>query len=91
MLHYLKRWEKLLLDLVLHNILDHIMMPKLTSAIYTWDPCKETMPIHAQLHPWLPFLGQHMEPLYPTIHYKLGNALHSWHARDASTYAILSP
>ena len=32
-----------------------------------------------------------MEPLYPTIHYKLGNALHAWDASDASAYAIFSP
>jgi tuftelin-interacting protein 11 len=32
-----------------------------------------------------------MEPLYPTIHYKLGNALNGWHASDASAYSILSP
>ena len=32
-----------------------------------------------------------MDPLYPTILNKLGNALHAWHASDASTYAILSP
>ena len=67
------------------------MIPKLIATIDTWDPHRETMPIHAWLHPWLPLLGHHIEPLYPTIHYKLGNTLHGQHANDASTYAILSP
>ncbi len=50
-------------------------MPKLTTTIDTWDPHRGTMSIYGWLHPWLPLLGQHMEPLYPTIHYKLGNTL----------------
>ena len=33
MLHFLEIWEKLLHTLVLHNILDHILMPKLTTTI----------------------------------------------------------
>ena len=66
-------------------------MPKLITIIDTWDPHRETLPIHAWLHPWLPMLGQCMEPLYTTLHYKLGNILHAWHSSDASTYAILSP
>ena len=35
MLHFLETWEKLLMDLVFHYILDHIMMPKLTMAVDT--------------------------------------------------------
>ena len=47
MLHFLETWEKLLLDLVLHNIFDLIVMPKLIAEIGTWDPCREIMPINA--------------------------------------------
>ena len=66
-------------------------MPKLTTTIDTWGPHREIVPIYAWLHLWLPLLGQRMEPLYPTNFYKFGNALHAWHASDASAYAILSP
>ena len=77
MLLFLETWDKLLLALILHNILDHIVMPKLTTTLDTWDPLTESMPIHAWLHPWLLLLGQCMDPLYPTTCYKLGNVLHA--------------
>ena len=72
MLHFLETWEKLLPALVLHNILDHIVMPKLIATVDTLDLHRESVPIHAWLHHLLPFLGQCMEPLYPTIHYSSG-------------------
>ena len=91
MLHFLETWEKLLPASILHNFLDHIVMPKLIAIVDTWNPRRETMPIHAWLHPCIPLLGQCMEPLYPTIIYKLGNVLHAWHVSHAFAYAILSP
>ena len=58
MLHFLETLEKLLLASILNNILDHIVMPKLTIVVDTWDPHRETMLTHAWIHPWLPLLGQ---------------------------------
>ena len=45
-LHFLETWENLLMDLVLHNILDHIVMAKLLTKIDSSHPHMEVVPIH---------------------------------------------
>lgn len=56
-----------------------------------WNPLTDTVPIHGWIHPWLTYMGTHLEILYPVIRQKLGDALANWHPADRSARLMLTP
>lgn len=91
LIELLETWMPVLPTWVMENILEQLVLPRLMHEVESWNPLTDTMPIHAWLHPWLPLMGERLEPLYAPIRHKLGNALTNWHPSDSSTKVILKP
>lgn len=45
---------------ILENILDLLILPKLTLEVEEWNPLTDTVPIHTWIHPWLPSLRKYI-------------------------------
>ncbi|XP_012559008.1 tuftelin-interacting protein 11 isoform X1 [Hydra vulgaris] len=87
----LEAWVQLIPDWVVANILDQLILPKLQAAVEFWNPLTDPVPIHSWIHPWLPLMGDRLEPLYPPIRHKLSAALTNWYPSDPSAKVILEP
>ena len=88
---FLELWKEILPRWMWTNILDQLVLPKLQDNVEKWDPLTDHIPIHSWLHPWLPYLGQQLEIVYPTIRNKLSTCLTNWHPSDSSAKRILLP
>ena len=73
------------------SLLSASVLPKLLAAVDSWEPRAEALPIHVWLHPWLPWLGESLAPLYAPIRHKLATALAAWHPSDPSALQLLAP
>jgi tuftelin-interacting protein 11 len=91
MVDLVETWRSLIPYWILQNILDQYLLPKLSAEVENWDPTSDTVPLHSWTHPWLTIMRDKMDHLYPTIRYKLANALNSWSPSDGSAHAILKP
>uniref|UniRef100_A0A0V0JBR7 GCF C-terminal domain-containing protein n=1 Tax=Schistocephalus solidus TaxID=70667 RepID=A0A0V0JBR7_SCHSO len=90
----LEAWQSLLPDSLLQTqILDGLILPRLQAAVDAWNPLTDTIPIHAWLHPWLPWFGGsgRLAPVHEVVRHKLAACLTNWHPSDASANAVLLP
>lgn len=82
-------WEHLWPHQVLNHVIMGLVFPKLRALVEVWEPRNEVIAIHVWLHPWLPYLGDLMKDLYPTIIFRLSTALQvkppNSHLADASS------
>jgi hypothetical protein len=67
LLAWFDAWSPLLPRGACQTLLQGLVMPRIAAAVEAWDPTRETQPIHAWLHPWLPYLAPELVSVYPTI------------------------
>lgn len=67
LLAWFDAWSPLLPRGACQTLLQGLVMPRIAAAVEAWDPTRETQPIHAWLHPWLPYLSPELASVYPTI------------------------
>ncbi|KYQ55054.1 Tuftelin-interacting protein 11 [Trachymyrmex zeteki] len=92
LIELIEYWMPLLPNWILENILDLLVLPKLTLEVEEWNPLTDTVPIHTWIHPWLPLLRNRLDTLiYPIIRRKLGSALGGWHPSDRAARLMLQP
>ena len=88
----LDSWSSLLPEWMLDNVLEQIVLHRLTQAVNEWDPMTDMIPIHNWIVPWAGILGSKMETnVYKTICEKLSKALRGWSPEDRTARAIISP
>ena len=88
---FLESWERVLPIVALDYVMQHLVLPRLKSAVDDWDPTSDPVALHTWVHPWLPYLGAQMSELWPTVRFKFGSALEHWHPADSSALALLAP
>lgn len=92
MASFLDAWATLLPSHILDNILEQLLLPRLTQSVQQWDPLTDTVPIHVWVLPWNELIGNKMhENIYSTIRDKLANALCAWMPSDRSARAMIAP
>jgi tuftelin-interacting protein 11 len=88
----LDTWSSLLPDWMLDNVLEQIVLPRITQAVAEWDPLTDIYPIHSWILPWSSLLGEKMQKnVYKTICEKLSKALRAWNPEDRSARAMIQP
>lgn len=88
----LDSWSALFPDWMLDNVLEQIVLSRLTQTVNEWDPLTDIIPIHTWILPWSNILGHKMhENVYKTICDKLSRAFRAWHPQDRSALAMIKP
>lgn len=88
----LDTWSALLPEWMLDNVLDQIILHRLTQTVSEWDPLTDIYPIHSWILPWSAILGSKLETnVYKTICEKLSKALRGWNPEDRSARAMIQP
>ncbi|QDZ19662.1 TFP11 domain-containing protein [Chloropicon primus] len=75
---FLDQWAKVFPSSSRAHILDEMVLPRLRTAVDDWQPSAGSVPLHVWIHPWLPYLSDQLQELYPAVRQKLSKALRTW-------------
>ncbi|KZT59459.1 TFP11-domain-containing protein [Calocera cornea HHB12733] len=76
-----KTWAPLLPDFIQANILDQLVLPKLSKAVADWN-WRKSVPLHSMVFPWLEHLGLRSEQLLDDCRRKIKAVLKAWSVED---------
>merc|ERR1712226_880459 len=91
LIEILEAWTPILPLNIFSNLTEQFLIPRLQQAVDDWSPVTDTVPVHSWVHPWLPLLGERLQPLYVTIRGKLAQCLVNWDPTDRSAKMVLEP
>ncbi|TDL21778.1 TFP11-domain-containing protein [Rickenella mellea] len=79
-------WTDVIPPFVRDNLMDQLILPKVSSAISTWNPRKdadgEEVSLQGIVFPWLPHVGLRMEEVVEDAKRKVKSLLRGWKAGD---------
>lgn len=92
LLNLLDTWASLLPSHILDNILEKMVLARISTGIDLWDPTTANLPVDLWVIPWHNLLGEKMKhSIYPAIMNKLSEALVKWSPSDRTGRLILHP
>ncbi|KAH0836672.1 TFP11-domain-containing protein [Lanmaoa asiatica] len=76
-------WASFLPPFVRDNMLDQLILPKLSKAVSEWNPKRSTVPLQSLVFPWLPHLGLRIETVLDDARRKVKSMLRAWGTADS--------
>lgn len=77
-------WSTFLPPFVRDNILDQLILPKVSKAVADWSPKRSTVSLHELVFPWLPYLGLRIDSVLGDAQRKVKSILRSWVPADGA-------
>ena len=77
------------------NIACQLVIPKLKRAVDMWEPHRDKtsdqneLMAHTWLHPWLPILGDLLEPFWTEVRRKLEYCWKNWNPKDHTPLQVI--
>ncbi|KAH8108887.1 TFP11-domain-containing protein [Phellopilus nigrolimitatus] len=75
-------WSDILPTFIRDNLLDQLILPKVSSAILNWSSKRDKVSLQTIVFPWLPHVGLRMETFVDDARRKVKSMLRSWVASD---------